>query len=165
MTEWFKECYPTHGAELWIYGDATGKARGQTGKSDYQLIMNVLRDYPVPIRWRIPTVNPPVPDRINAVNRALQDERGEIGVLIHPTCEDLTLDLESVLRDPRGGIKKTHNPKDPYYFRTHTSDTFGYWVTYEQPVTSEPLQPRPIYQASYQQVTTIPVPGYQWKRR
>jgi phage terminase large subunit-like protein len=165
MAEWFKECFPSHGAELWIFGDATGKSRGQTGKSDYQLIMNVLRDYPVPVRRRVPEANPPVPDRINAVNRALKDERGEIGVLIDPTCEELIADLEGVLRDPRGGIRKTHNPKDPYYHRTHTSDAFGYWVTYEQPVTSEPIQSRPTHQAPSQQVTTIPVPGYRWKRR
>jgi len=36
--------------------------------------------------------------------------------------------------DPRGGIKKATNRKDPYYRRTHSSDGIGYWIAYEAPV-------------------------------
>lgn len=156
----FKRQYPTHGAEIWIYGDATGGHRdAQTGKSDYALLVGTLRDYPVPLRLRVPDRNPAVPDSINAVNRALKDEQGSINVEIDESCEDLPLDLENVLRDPHGGIKKTYNPKDPYFYRTHTSDSFRYWVSYEAPVTSEPLSsPRTVYQ--YTGRTTIRMPQY-----
>ena len=43
-------------------------------------------------------------------------------------------DLEQVLRDSRGGIKKSHDRKDPYYRRTHISDALGYWVVKDEPV-------------------------------
>lgn len=164
MAQWFQELYPTHKAEVWVYGDATGKARdAQTGKSDYALIMNVLRHYPVPVRLRVPESNPNVPDRVNAVNRALKDEDGRIGVQIDPSCVELIADLEGVLRDPRGGIKKTYNVKDSYFRRTHTSDAFGYWVSAVQPVTSEPLRPRRETQALGTQAV-IKSPGFRSRR-
>lgn len=165
MAELFRSLYPSHSAEVWVFGDATGKGRdAQTGKSDYALIMNVLRGYPVPVRLRVPETNPNVPDRVNAVNRALRDEHGEVGVEIDESCEELIADLEGVLRDPRGGIRKTHNPRDPYYWRTHTSDAFGYWVVHEQPVTSEPIQSRQIMQAPTAILTSVKLPTYRWKR-
>jgi phage terminase large subunit-like protein len=141
MADHFRELYPTHGAEVWVFGDATGKGRdAQTGKSDYQLILNTLRGYPVPLRLKVPDSNPNVPDRINAVNRALRDETGAVGVEIDPSCTELIADLEGVLRDPRGGLKKTYNPRDVYFRRTHTSDALGYWINFLQPVTSEPIR-------------------------
>lgn len=160
----FRALYPTHGAEVWLYGDATGKSRdAQTGKSDYQVLLNALRGYSVPLRLKIPAANPAVPDRVNAVNRALRDETGYIGVEIDESCEELIADLEGVLRDPRGGIKKTYNPRDPYFRRTHTSDCLGYWITFEQPVTSEPIPFRPTtYQA--QPVRSVRPVRYGMKR-
>lgn len=142
MVDLFRSEFPSHRAEVWIYGDATGQHRSsQTARSHYSLIMAGLRGYPVPVRLKVTDINPRVPDRINAVNRALRDEFGAIGVEIDPTCEELIADMEGVLRDPRGGIKKTYNPKDSYFRRTHTSDALGYWIHREQPVTSEPLNP------------------------
>jgi phage terminase large subunit-like protein len=136
----FKAYYPRHGAEVWLYGDATGKSRsGQTGRSYYQLLLNGLRAYPTPVRLKIPEGNPHVPDRINAVNRALMDETGLVGVEIDTSCVELIADLEGVLRDTRGGLKKTSNPSDLYFRRTHTSDALGYWIAREQPVTYGPL--------------------------
>lgn len=165
MGRWFRQEYPSHRAELWVYGDATGQGRdAQTGKTDYQLLLNELRGYPVPVRLKIPTSNPRVPDRINAVNRALKDEYGEIGVEVDPSCEEFIADLEGVLRDPKGGIKKTFSKSDPYIRRTHTSDAFGYWVSREQPVTSEPIQvPRSEYQVS-RRLSGMKVPSYGFQR-
>jgi hypothetical protein len=165
MVEWFRDLYPNHGAEIWIYGDATGSGRsGQTGMSCYQLIMGGMRGYPSPVRLKIPESNPPVPDRVNAVNRTFRDEFGEIGVEIDESCEETIADCEGVLRDPRGGIKKTYNSKDIYFWRTHSSDAFGYWVCHAQPVSSEPIAPRQIMQAPSARVTTIKAPTYRWRR-
>lgn len=162
MGRFFRTEYPTHRAEVWIYGDSTGKNRdAQTAKTDYQLLMNELRGYPVPLKLKVPDSNPRVPDRVNAVNRALKDEYGEIGVEVDPSCEEFIADLEGVLRDPKGGIKKTFNKSDPYIKRTHTSDAFGYWVTFEQPVTSEPINaPRKEFQTSKRYDRTMKVPTY-----
>lgn len=144
MGKLFRSTYPSHRAELWVFGDSTGKWRdGQTAKTDYALLLGELRGYNVPVKLRVPETNPRVPDRVNAVNRALRDEYGEIGVQIDPSCEELIADLEGVLRDPKGGIKKTHNPDDIYARRTHTSDALGYWIAHEQPVTSGSLSPHP----------------------
>lgn len=135
MVDWFKEIYPTHTAEIWVYGDATGKGRtGQTGKSDYQLILNAMRTYGPPVRLKVPESNPLVKDRVNAMNRALKNEYGEINISIDPSCKELIADFEQVLSDPRGGVKKTSNRQDPYFRRTHASDAVGYWIVYEEPV-------------------------------
>lgn len=164
MGRYFRSEYPSHQAELWVYGDSTGKNRdAQTAKSDYAVLFNELRGYPVPIRGKVPDSNPRVPDRINAVNRALKDESGEIGVEIDPSCVELIADLEGVLRDPKGGLKKTFNKSDPYIRRTHTSDAFGYWVAYEQPVTSEPLGVKRETQARL--TTSFKPPSYSFTQR
>jgi hypothetical protein len=157
MVDWFRQIYPTHGAEVWVYGDATGKGRDAgTGKSDYQLILNAMRGYPAPVRLKVPEVNPHVVDRINAVNRVCKDEYGEVCLDIDPECRELIADMEQVLRDIRGKIKKTSNASDPYYRRTHISDAMGYWIAAEAPVRS--TQPA----LSRGAVTAIGTPGYAW---
>ena len=134
--EEFIRRYPTHSAEVYVYGDASGHSRGQTAKSDYTLIFEVLRTYPVPVKLKVPEANPHVKDRINAMNTAFKGVAGFIGVQIHPRCTEMIADFEQVLMDPRGGIKKATNRKDPYFRRTHSSDSVGYWVSVEQPVAS-----------------------------
>ena len=147
MVDWYKETYPTHTAEVWIYGDATGKGRtGQTGQSDYQIILNALRQYGPPVRLKVPEVNPLVKDRVNAVNYALKTEQGAIGVEIDPGCRELIADLEQVLTDSRGGIKKTKDRRDPYIRRTHTSDALSYWIVREAPVKAYTIGPPAVRQ-------------------
>jgi phage terminase large subunit-like protein len=135
MCSMFYERIPEHGAEIWLYGDATGEKRvSQTGKSDYWTVMNEMKQYGVPIRMRVPPENPRVPDRINAMNRMLKDEEGTVRIQIDPNCKELCADLEQVLRDNRGGVLKVTNRRDPYFRRTHTSDAAGYWISFEEPV-------------------------------
>lgn len=147
MCELFYQYHPRHSAEIWVFGDATSKGRSrQTGKSDYTLILNEMRRYGVPFRLKVPEVNPSVPDRINSVNRVCRDEDAEIRLEIDPSCSELVADMEQVLRDQRGGIKKSYNLRDPYSRRTHFSDALGYWVHYEEPVqnTTTTTAPRPM---------------------
>lgn len=135
MCQFFYEQHPDHRAEIWIFGDATGKRREhQTGKSDYTMILNEMRHYGVPFKLKVPESNPPIPDRINAINHVMRDEDGENRFEIDPDCLELIGDFEQVLRDGRGGIKKSSNRKDLYFKRTHTSDAAGYWVVYQEPV-------------------------------
>ena len=136
MCQLFYEKFSSHRGEIWLYGDATGKRRSaQTGQSDYTMILSGMRKYNRSLKLRVPDVNPPVPDRINAVNRQLRDEHGTLNVSIDPNCKELIADLEQVLRDSRGGIKKSHKANDPYYRRTHASDCAGYWISHEAPVS------------------------------
>lgn len=135
MCQMFYEKFPNHEGAIWLYGDATSEKRtAQTGKTDYFIIRNEMKAYGRPIVQKVPESNPPVPDRINSVNRALVDENGFVGVQIDTSCQELNLDLEEVLRDNKGGIKKVNNKKDPYFYRTHSSDALGYWINYEAPV-------------------------------
>lgn len=141
MVSMFRDAFPSHGGEIHIYGDASGRARqvaaasANAGKSEYQLILNYMRGYPVPVRLKVPEANPPVNDRVNAVNYAFRDEEGIPHVVVDPSCERLINDFEGVLSDPTGrGIKKVHNRKDPYAQLTHASDGFGYWVAKDRPV-------------------------------
>jgi phage terminase large subunit-like protein len=154
MVDMFYQFHPRHGAEVWIYGDATSRhRRGNVGKSDYTIILNEMVRYGCPIKLKVPESNPGVPDRINAVNRVCRDHDAEVRLEVDPSCSELLADLDSVLRDARGGIKKTYNAKDPYFWRTHTSDALGYWIHYEEPVqriTEETAKSSPkIGQVSY----------------
>lgn len=137
MVQYFHEAVPSHTGEVWVYGDATARKRNVMapgGKTEYSVILNLMRTYGCPIRLKVPEANPLVPDRINAVNAQLRDGEGVSHVEIDPSCKELIDDLEQVLRDGRGGLKKTHNRHDPYFKRTHPSDAFGYWINYEEPV-------------------------------
>ena len=154
MVQMFVDAFPQHYGEIWVYGDATGKKRNaQTGTSDYYMIQNAMRSYGAPLRLKIPEANPLVPDRINAVNRALKDERGEISIEVDPSCVELIADFEQVLRDGRGGLKKTFNRSDSYARRTHTSDAAGYWISREEPVRR--VVDMNKYRSSY-----VPTPRY-----
>ncbi len=156
MCSYFVSEVPHHLGEIWVYGDATGRARNaQTGQSCYSLIQNGMRTYGSPLRLKVPVENPFVPDRINSVQRLLKDEYGHLRVEIDPSCKELIADMEQVLRDPRGGIKKSHDRTDPYSRRTHSSDAFGYWCVFDEPVRVASAQAR--------RPQTIPLPGYAWK--
>jgi hypothetical protein len=96
--------------------------------------MNEMRDYPAPLKLKVPEKNPSVTDRINAMNLAFRNDSKEVMLEVDPSCEELISDFEQVISDGKGGIKKTHNRKDPYFKRTHTSDALGYWVVREAPV-------------------------------
>jgi hypothetical protein len=160
MVDYFIERFPHHHAEIHIFGDATGQSRNAAGAAYYNQIVNGMRGYGVPVRMKVPETNPPVPDRIAAVNNALRNEYGVSCVEIsnEPGANDhLIKDLEEVLRDNRGGLKKVSNKKDPYYYRTHSSDALGYWISKEAPVRRTGLVQR--------LVNAIPSPGYGWVAR
>jgi phage terminase large subunit-like protein len=139
MCDLFYHHFPEHGNEVWLYGDSTGEGRSnQTGQSNYWTIMNEMKQYG-PLRMKVPTENPRVPDRINAVNRLLRDEDGLVRIQLDPSCTELITDFEGVLFDPKmaGKILKIRNKKDPYFKRTHTSDAAGYLLAFEEPVRLE----------------------------
>lgn len=153
MCEMFRQVHPIHRAEIYVYGDARGRDRSvKDRQSDYTTILNEMRGYGA-LRLRVPEANPPVAMRINAVNHTCKDEVGEINLGIDPSCVELISDMEQVLRDPKGGIKKTYNRKDPYFRRTHMSDALGYWISYDEPIRlGQHIPPR----------TIIRSPGYRF---
>jgi phage terminase large subunit-like protein len=160
MCELFFENFGQHRGPVWLYGDATGQRRNsQTGMTDYTIISNNMRRHNLHLSLKVPSVNPNVPDRVNAVNRAFRDETGNVNLEIDPSCEELISDFEQVLRDHRGGIKKSNNSRDPYYRRTHSSDCVGYLVAYESPVTQ--YREEKLFSG----VTKMKNPSYAFNRR
>lgn len=144
MCDVFYDHYQSWPNEILIYGDATGQNRtAQTGKTDYMLISNIMRNYRMHPKLKLQPVNPSISDRLCAMSRALKNEQKEVTLFIDPACEELITDMEDVLIDPQGGIKKSHNTKDPYYRRSHASDALGYWITYTAPIRMKQHYSRP----------------------
>ena len=156
MMREFRNRYPAHQGELWLYGDATGNGRTpQTGKSCYDLVRLHLRGYPASQVWKVPVVNPPVIDRLNAFNLKMRGVDGQVGILIDPDkCPELVRDLKEVVM--KGGqVVKVKNRQDPYYYRTHASDSASYMVFREWPVIKALMASTPKKRAAdrrYQRV-------------
>lgn len=138
MVREFRNRYPAHPAEIWIYGDATGNKRtSQTASSDYDLMRLYFRGYPSPRIFKVSAFNPPVKDRLNATNLKLRGEEGNVGWIIDPyKCPELVKDLREVIAKD-GKIVKTSNREDPYFARTHASDGPGYHIFREWPVVTQ----------------------------
>lgn len=129
MTVEFRNRYPAHSAELWIYGDATGRRRHQqTGEADFFLVQEYLSGYPAPIRFMLPEVNPPVTDRVSAVNRLLRSPDGRRLVEIASHCKELAADFESTTWKPNRTVNKSGGR------RSDGADAFGYWACADSPV-------------------------------
>jgi phage terminase large subunit-like protein len=156
MCEYFMNTLDTLNirAPVYIYADATGTNRNsQTGDTDFRVIQNSIVRYGTQFRMRVKPKNPPVSSRLQAVNRALKNEWGEANVVIDRQCSEVISDMEGVLMDVIGGIKKSKNTQEPYYRRTHASDALGYWIEFEAPV-------KRLIDAFRQRVSAIKQPQY-----
>jgi hypothetical protein len=143
MVSLFRSEFPSHGHEVWVFPDATGRARdAQTGKSDLALLELAFRGYPSRVLMKGPIMNPKVKDRVNAVNRMLIGQDGEVRHLVNgDECPDLILDYEQVVwQENLKDIKKIYDPIHPYAQRTHASDAVGYDISYDFPVRGELLE-------------------------
>jgi hypothetical protein len=141
----FRNLYPSHSAELWIYGDAAGHSRtSQTAQSDYDLVRIGLVGYNVPIVHKVPIDNPDEKDRLNAVNTKLKPPDGMPGMRISkPNCPHLVADFEQVVLNNRGKLAKTYDFSNPYSKLTHASDGVGYLISREWPVAKLVSRPAP----------------------
>lgn len=124
--EVLRERYHDHEAGIILCGDSVGtNPSAGTGKSDYQVIRECLSVwYRGRIVEDVDRSNPPIVDRINAVNNRLKGVRGDISLLLHPSCKHLILDFEQV--QPKDGLRIPDKSKD--HERTHASDAAGYWI-------------------------------------
>lgn len=94
-----------------IAPDSTGKNRKTSGKSDFQILEEKFGSNAI-----LPTRNPYVTDRVNNVQRLLEEGR----IIIHPRAKKLINDLEKVFWKDNKLDQKT----DPLL--THISDALGY---------------------------------------
>ena len=117
-----------------VYGDASGHARQTAGagtRTDYETIRQFFAGEPgYRLTFRTKTANPAVKDRVNAMNAALCNSRGERKCFIHPRCKGLIRDLERVVWKPG----TTLIDKDTDGQLSHMSDAAGYLIETELPL-------------------------------
>lgn len=118
--------YGAHPSGVQIYGDASGfQRRSVTGTSDIDIIREFLRRNPrLGGNVVIARSNPPVRDRINAVNGALRNAIGESRLFMDSGCRELIKDMEQVVYKSGTGIVDKFSDAN----RTHLADALGYLV-------------------------------------
>ena len=120
----FAARYGKHRAGIEVYGDASGEhGHTVTGTSDFHLIREFFRRQPeLRGEVRVFRTNPPVRDRVNAVNARLRNAQGERRLTVDARCKELIQDLEQVCY--KAGSNVIDKEKDAR--RTHLSDALGY---------------------------------------
>jgi hypothetical protein len=114
--------YPNPRLTVEVYGDASGSARKTSAsRTDYQIIRELLGSQYLRFSMHVPKANPPVIDRINAVNGMLKPAKGRPRYFLHSKCKGLATDYARVSYKPgTRDIDKTNKGL------THYSDADGY---------------------------------------
>jgi hypothetical protein len=120
-----------------IYGDATAdQRRTSASRTDWEIVKEFFGRHRerFDVVFRVPSVNPPVKDRVNCVNAKLRNQVGEYRLLVDRDCKHLIQDLEQVAwkADPYGNPLGALDKSDAK--RTHVSDALGYLVALECPM-------------------------------
>ncbi len=115
--------------EIYIYGDASGTQRETQSNelnSDWEIVRNNFPE----AYFNVPSKNPRVRDRVNAVNMKLQNAEGKIGIFINRNdCFPVIQDFEKVAYKgdvPDKGLESGG--------LVHNSDNIGYLIHQEFPV-------------------------------
>ena len=112
------------------YPDSAGRARSTTSnKSDHI----ILRDHGFNVIAK--RANPPIIDRLNSLNRLLQDANGKVRMTVDPKCKYLIKDLEQVQRSRDGKIDKAKDIS-----LTHALDACSYYIAMNHPVVQRIAQ-------------------------
>lgn len=128
--------YPKWLPGLVIYGDATGKNRSTTStKSNYDIIRERLAKIG-PLTTKVPTVNPPVATRLNAVNTSCLNALGQMRLFIRKTLPARDCTTRPLVRSLQMTKKKSGTDdleKKQGETHTHPADALGYWIAVEFP--------------------------------
>jgi hypothetical protein len=124
----FLKRFPNHPAGVAIYGDASGNAQQTTGASDFDMVREYFSVHsPMTVEYRVPKSNPPVRERVNAMNRQFLNAASVVGTYVDPKCGELVKDLEQVsFKADTMAIDKDRDRA-----RTHLSDALGYLIWQE----------------------------------
>ena len=123
MCETIKQKYPKN--DYIAYPDATGASRASSSRfSDISLIRKA--NFKVMVKH----INPLVVNRVNAMNKALQDN-----MIIDPSCKNLINDLERVVN--KQGTREIDKTGDKSL--THLTDALGYSVEWCYPAVKPQL--------------------------
>jgi len=117
-----------------VYGDASGKARDTRSKvTDYV----ILREHSFG-KQKVPTGNPPIRDRHNAVNAMLKNANGDVRVRVHPRCKTLIKGLETVSLKPGAQYLEEET------YHQHVTTALGYLINYEFPIVTKKTTVKPV---------------------
>ena len=121
LCQQIKQEYPNN--TYYSYPDATGKARHSSARySD----IDILRRH---FKVKVKHINPLVVNRVNAMNKALQDN-----LIIDPSCQDLINDLERTTNKANTREIDKSNKE-----LTHLTDALGYSVEWNYPTIKPKL--------------------------
>ena len=129
--------YPSWPLGIDVYGDCNGRNRDvRSHKSNYAIIAERL-SVVGPVRLHVPTQNPPVTDRLSAVNRLLKNANGFTRLWIRKwdparTCP--TRSLVSSLQRSKMAPGKQDVEKKAGETVTHAGEALGYWIAREWPI-------------------------------
>jgi hypothetical protein len=120
--------------EVHCFGDASGRNR-LTGhnESNWDYVKQGLDLLGVNYRIRVPAANPFIEERVNAFNAAMLDLSGNVHCKLHPRCQRLICDLETMTRGQDGALDKSDASL------SHASDAVGYAVWYLRPIRKPQL--------------------------
>jgi hypothetical protein len=126
--EEFARRFPGHGAGVVVYADATGARMQTTGMTDVAILKQFFRSGEYrDVKFRIPSANPAVRERVLLMNAKLASADGERALTVRAQCRELIKDLEQVTyKENSQVIDKERDPK-----RTHLSDALGYLIWQE----------------------------------
>ena len=124
--EEFLTRFESHMGGLVVYADATGARMQTSGKSDLEILKEVLKNFPG-VTFQIPKSNPAVRDRVTLMNGKLGSADGTRLLMVDPKCGELIKDLEQVVY--KEGSQVIDKDRDTR--RTHLSDALGYLVWQE----------------------------------
>lgn len=122
VLETIKARYPDN--PVTIYPDASGNSKSSKGAtlSDYTLIRGAG------FKISAPPANPPVKDRVMAVNAQIHNGSGERKLLVNvDNCPSLTATLEQQVYDKNGQPDKTEG-------LDHHADALGYFIYRKWPI-------------------------------
>jgi len=130
MCDEIKRRYP--GSTITVFPDAAGKQRRTSagGRTDISILQNAG------FRVQAKNANPPIRDRVNAVNSKLKNTQGVRSLFIDPKCKQIIKSLESQQYKPDSSIIDNTQ-------HTHMSDAVGYLVDYLYPVTTKHTTQQP----------------------
>ena len=131
----FISMYGHHKSEIYVYGDATGGARGTSAieGSDWDIVRKILKPhFGDRVKFRVGESNPQEKIRVNCVNSRLRTADGIVRMIVDPvSAPEVVEDFEGVtwLDGADCVIDKWDNPR-----RTHWSDAIGYYMFRKYPI-------------------------------
>jgi hypothetical protein len=127
MAEELINRYPDN--RLWVYPDASGQARKTSSNtSDHHILRNSG------FLLKVRNINPPVKDRIAAVNASLKAVDGSVKLTVDPKCRNLIKCISSQTYKEGTQIPDKSSGTD------HMNDAIGYLVHWINPIRTVKLE-------------------------